>query len=243
MEKNEIYSDLRTIPPVFVRVDGRGFHRLAQDLQLIRPFDPRFCRAMADVCTSFLTESGLTPRFAYTFSDEISLYFPDLPFDGRVEKIDSVCASFAASALTLALRCTHAIAFDARIIPVPAPMVRQYLTGRQAEAWRNHINATCQDTLVREGMNATEAAAFLKGRTSPQLHELMFSRGMNLAKAPAWQRRGVLVRRQGALKKGHNPVTGDDVFVERHVVQVLMDLPLFSSPEGSDLLGSLLGEV
>lgn len=243
MERNEIYSDLRTIPPVFVRVDGRGFHRLAQDLHLERPFDSRFCRAMTDVCTAFLAESGLAPRFAYTFSDEISLYFPDLPFDGRVEKIDSVCASFAASALTLALGGTHAIAFDARIIPVPGPAFRQYLTGRQAEAWRNHVNATCQDTLIREGMNATEAAAFLKGLASTRLHELMFSRGINLAKAPAWQRRGVLVCRQGVTKRGYNPVTGTDVIAERHVVRVIRDLPLFSSPEGSDFLESLLGEA
>jgi tRNA(His) 5'-end guanylyltransferase len=243
MDKNEIYSDLRTIPPVFVRVDGRGFHRLAEELRLERPLDPRFCRAMTKVCREFLTGSGLAPRFAYTFSDEISLYFTALPFDGRVEKLVSVCASYAASSLTLALGCTGAIAFDARIIPVPGPLFRQYLHARQADAWRNHVNATCQDTLMREGMSAAEAAAFLRGRTSPQLHELMFARGVNLAKAPAWQRRGVLVCRDGEEKKGFNPLTGREVVAERHVVREITVLPLFSAPGGIALLDSLQGQT
>jgi tRNA(His) 5'-end guanylyltransferase len=197
---------------------------------------------MTRVCRGFLAESGLAPRFAYTFSDEISLFFPDLPFDGRVEKIDSVCAAFAASALTLALGCAQPLSFDARIVPVPGSLSRQYLFGRQAEAWRNYVNATCQDTLIREGMNATEAAAFLRGLTSPQLHELMFSRGVNLARGPAWQRRGVVVCRQEAAKPGYNPVTGEDVLAERHIVRVIENLPLFTSAGSSRLLESLLGE-
>jgi tRNA(His) 5'-end guanylyltransferase len=242
MEKDEIYSNLRTIPPVFVRVDGRKFHRLAQDLQLERPFDPRFCRAMTRVCRAILAESGLSPRFAYTFSDEISLYFPNLPFDGRVEKVDSVCAAFSASALTLALGCRHPVAFDARIIPVPGQLSRQYLIGRQAEAWRNYINAACQEALIRDGMNSSAAAAHLKGLSSAQLHEMMFSRGVNLASAPAWQRRGLAVCRQPIEKIGRNPLTGEEVTTERHLVRVLEKLPLFTSPEGSALLDSLFDE-
>ncbi|HZD43024.1 MAG TPA: tRNA(His) guanylyltransferase Thg1 family protein, partial [Methanomicrobiales archaeon] len=117
MEENEIFSELRIIPPVFVRLDGRAFHRLSRVLSLKKPFDERFSTAMRGVCTALMEESGMNPSYAYTFSDEISLYFPHLPFEGRVEKIDSVLASFAASSLTLALECTSPLSFDARIIP------------------------------------------------------------------------------------------------------------------------------
>ena len=93
MENREIFSAITTLPPVFVRLDGRAFHRLAENLALKKPFDDRFSDAMVRVCTALVADSGLCPDFAFTFSDEISLYFTQLPFNGRVEKIDSVSAS------------------------------------------------------------------------------------------------------------------------------------------------------
>ena len=116
MEDREIFSNLATIPPVFVRLDGRAFHGLTKKLGFARPFDDRFSAAMEEVSRLLVGESGLSPVFAYTFSDEISLYFRELPFSGRVEKIDSVAASYAASALTLVLGIREPVAFDARIV-------------------------------------------------------------------------------------------------------------------------------
>lgn len=40
------------------------------------------------------------PVFIYTFSDEISILLDNIPFNGRIEKINSVVASFAASSFT-----------------------------------------------------------------------------------------------------------------------------------------------
>ena len=240
MESREIFSGLATIPPVFLRLDGRAFHRLARSLALTRPFDPRFCRAMAEVSVRLVAESGLSPLFAYTFSDEISLYFTTLPFNGRVEKLDSVTASYAASSLTLALETSEPLAFDARVVQASPEYSETYLQERQAEAWRNHVNAWCQETLVREGMDAREAADSLKGLPSEVLHEMMFSRGVNLAKTPAWQRRGVLVYRREEERAGYNPVTGEDVAALRRVVTVDTDLPLFTAPDGVALIRSLV---
>ena len=93
MKEREIYSGIRVLPPLIVRLDGRAFHHLTADLELKKPYDERFASVMANVTTSLVKESGLAPLFGYTFSDEISLYFDNLPFDGRVEKIDSVLAS------------------------------------------------------------------------------------------------------------------------------------------------------
>src|SRR5512136_106918 len=241
MQEREIFGNLAIVPPIFVRLDGRAFHRLAKDLSLERPFDEGFSRAMAGVSSRPLTESGLSPLFAFTFSVEISLYFPALPFRGRVEKIDSVLASFAASCLTLALSPGHPLAFDARVIIASPGYAREYLAGRQREAWRNHLNAYCQEALTMEGMKPTEVARRLSGMRGEELHEFMFSRGVNLAKTPAWQRRGVLVYRRGEERAGYNPVKGESVETIRRVPTVDRDLPVFTSPEGQAYLDGILG--
>jgi tRNA(His) 5'-end guanylyltransferase len=241
MENRELFASITTVPPLIVRLDGRAFHRLAHVLGLAKPFDVRFSHAMAAVCRCLLADSGLSPEFAYTFSDEISLYLGKLPFSGRVEKIDSVAASFAASALTLALECTMPIAFDARVIPATPEYAVEYLVNRQDEAWRNHINAYCQQALVTEGMKPRQAAAKLKGIPSKDLHEMMHERGVNLAKTPAWQRRGVLVYKKAAEKEGYNPLTQEKVKAVRSRITIDNDLPLFSTPEGQSFLKKLVG--
>ena len=241
MENRELFASITTVPPFMVRLDGRAFHRLAHMLGLVKPFDVRFSHAMAAVCRCLLADSGLAPEFAFTFSDEISLYFPKIPFSGRVEKIDSVAASFAASALTLALECAEPIAFDARVIPVTPEYTIEYLVNRQDEAWRNHVNAYCQQALISDGMKPRQAAAKLKGMPSQQLHEMMHARGVNLAKTPAWQRRGVLVYKKTSEKEGFNPLTKEKVKAMRSSVTVDNNLPIFTSPDGQKILKKLVG--
>jgi tRNA(His) 5'-end guanylyltransferase len=243
MENREIFSAITAIPPVFVRLDGRAFHRLAECLGLEKPFDEFLHKAMVTACTSLVADSGLNPDFAYTFSDEISLYFTKLPFSGRVEKIDSVAASYAASSVTLALGGTTHVAFDARVIPATPAWAVEYLANRQAEAWRNHINAYCQQALIDEGMDARKAAEKLKGLQAKDLHEMMHSRGINLATTPAWQRRGTLICKKVTEKEGFNPVTKETVIAERSAVFAESDLPLFTSPEGKEFLARVLGRA
>ncbi|MDD1682740.1 MAG: tRNA 5'-guanylyltransferase [Methanoregula sp.] len=241
MENREIFSAITAIPPVFVRLDGRTFHHLADCLGLEKPFDEYFHKAMVTACTSLVADSGLNPEFAYTFSDEISLYFTKLPFSGRVEKIDSVAASYAASSFTLALGGTALVAFDARVIPATPAWAVGYLANRQAEAWRNHINAYCQQALIGEGMDARKAAEKLKGLQAGDLHEMMHKRGLNLATTPAWQRRGTLIYKKITEKEGFNPITKETVIAERSAVVAESDLPLFTSPEGKEFLEKVLG--
>jgi tRNA(His) 5'-end guanylyltransferase len=240
MDNYEIFSNLATIPPVFVRLDGRAFHGLTKKYGFAKPFDDRFCSAMMAACRALVADSGLAPVFAYTFSDEISLYFTGLPFSGRVEKIDSVAASYAASALTLALGAEEPLAFDARVVQATPETAIEYMTGRQDEAWRNHINSYCQQALIAEGMDATDAARKLKGLPAAELHEMMHERGVNLAKTPAWQRRGILVCKKEEEKEGYNPVTDEHVIVTRSRVVEDRDLPLFSTPEGQAFLRMLI---
>ena len=69
-----------------------------------------------------------------------------------------------------------------------------------------------------------ELAARLRGMKSPELHELIYrTLGINMAKIPAWQRRGVVVRRKRHLRT--------DGIVRRKIV-VDWSPPIFSSEEG-----------
>lgn len=111
MKDREIYAEMRCIPPVVVRTDGRNFKNTLRGLGFGKPYDQTFARAMADTAELFIKKSGLSPLFAYTFSDEVSFLFMELPFEGRVEKIDSVMASFLGSALTVNLQLKKTCGF------------------------------------------------------------------------------------------------------------------------------------
>jgi tRNA(His) 5'-end guanylyltransferase len=240
MRTRELYAALTALPPLFVRLDGRAFHRLARTLDLARPFDERFAGAMAAVARRLVTGAGFSPVFTYTFSDEISCFFTELPFGGRVEKIDSVLAAFAASALTIELALSEPVAFDARVVFVDPPSALAYLAGRQAEAWRNHVNAYAQALLIDDGLSPRQAAVRLRGLASPALHELAFEHGVNLGETPAWQRRGMLVSRRPVEVEGRDPRTGETMVATRYRAVVDRDLPLFNSDEGRALLARLV---
>ena len=97
MKEYEIFSELR-VPKnsnIIVRIDGRSFHTLTRDLKLEKPYDVDFYKAISEVCKDLFNE--FSPLFIYTFSDEINILLNDIPFNGRVEKINSVIASFASS--------------------------------------------------------------------------------------------------------------------------------------------------
>lgn len=240
MLDRELYSALTALPPLFVRLDGRAFHRLARVLDLARPFDERFAAAMASVARRLVADAGASPVLAFTFSDEISCFFTELPFGGRVEKIDSVFAAFAASALTIELGLEEPVAFDARVVFVDPASARDYLVGRQAEAWRNHINAYAQALLIADGLSSRQAAARLRGLASPALHELAHQHGVNLADTPAWQRRGTMVYRRQVEVSGRDPRTGETSVAVRSRATIDRNLPLFSSDEGRAFLAGLI---
>ncbi|PWR74031.1 tRNA(His) guanylyltransferase Thg1 family protein [Methanospirillum lacunae] len=241
MKEREIYTGIKALAPVIIRLDGRAFHQFLAQLSLKRPFDEGFSKAMVSVCTSLLTESGLSPLFAYTFSDEISIYLDELPFEGRVEKLTSVIASIASSCLTMALKPASPISFDARIIPVEKSMVADYLNWRQKEAWRNHINGYTQVLLLQDGLNRTEVQRQLNGVGARELHEICFQHGVNLAQTPSWERRGIMVYHTLITKEGYNPVTKEKTIAIRRKVYVDRNPPVFSTEEGKKFVEEITG--
>ena len=234
---SELYRDIKAIPPFFVRADGRNFRRLLSNFE--KPYDERFAKGMANAVEAFFKSSGLDAKLAYIFSDEINLFFTHRPFNGRIEKLDSVIAGFLASALTIVLDFKEAIAFDARVIPV-CGRVLEYLARRQAEAWRNHVNAYGYYGLRDSGLSGEEAEKRLREMKAGDVHEMLFRMGINLNETPKWQRRGILVAKQGYEKEGYNPKAAMHVTVTRYKVVQRWDLPLFRSDEGRDLIHRFL---
>ena len=244
-KEREIYAGIRASTPLIVRADGRNFKRVLLEHKFQKPYDERFVKGIADSTELFFVKSGFDPLLAYIFSDEISLYFRFVPFRGRIEKLNSIIASFLASALTIALDFKDPIAFDARVIPVCGDEeVVAYFAQRQAEAWRNHINAYGYYGLIESGLSAREAEKRLRGMKAEDVHEILFQMGINLKDTPSWQRRGIMVIRHGYEKEGYDPRAAKNVTVTvtRYKITQLWDLPLFNTEEGENLIRRYLRE-
>jgi tRNA(His) guanylyltransferase len=238
-QDRELYANIKAITPLFVRADGRNFKRVLSTFG--KPYDARLAKGIVKAVELLFLDSGFNPKLAYLSSDEINLYFDDVPFKGRIEKLDSVLASFLASALTIILDFKDAIAFDARVIPVCGEEgVLEYLTQRQAEAWRNHINAYGYYGLQDTGLSEKEAEKRLKGMKAAEVHEMLFRLGINLNETPKWQRRGILIARQKHEKEGYDPKLAEKVTATRYKVVPLWDPPLFGSEEGRNLIHQLV---
>ena len=240
MKGREIYSDLRVFPPFAVRIDGRGFRRALSDFK--KPYDEIFAKAMADCVECFFRDSGLNPLFAFTFSDEINLFFYEMPYNYRIEKIDSIIPSFFSSALTIRLDLKKSVSFDSRIIPLGKEDIYRYLVWRQAETWRNHVSSYGYYMLRKTGLSENEAAGQLKNMKASAIHELVFKHGINLAQTPAWQRCGVLVFRETYEKKGYDPLKKIEVTTQRTKIIQEWNTPIFRTDIGRDLISQLLSE-
>ncbi len=240
MKEREIYSDLRVFPPFAVRIDGRGFRRALEMLEFKKPYDERFARAMANSVEDFFRESGLNPLFAFTFSDEISFFFLEMPYNYRIEKIDSIIPSFISSALAIQLNLKNPLSFDSRIILLGKEDIYRYLLWRQAETWRNHVSSYGYYTLLKTGLSENDAALYLKNMKASQIHELVFSHGVNLAETPAWQRCGILVYRETFEKQGYDPVKKTEVKTQRTRIIQEWDTPIFKTQKGQELIHRLV---
>lgn len=238
MKKCEIYSDLK-VPcgsKILIRADGRNFSKLSRDLDLERPYDPHFAQLMVDVCSNFFME--FNPQFIFTFSDEINILLSEIPFNGRVEKLNSVFASFIAGSFTKNLmkfsknfkfdqKHIKSVSFDSRVIPLYDNGVIEYFKNRQNEAWRNCLNGYSYWKL-REEYDKSSSVEILNKKKSSELHELLFERGLNMAEIPAWQRKGIGIYKRPIEVTGYNPLTDEKVKSKRLRLYKDCDLPLFN---------------
>ncbi len=241
MKECEIFSNLK-VPcgsKIVIRIDGRNFSHLSHELELEKPYDLDFVKIMINTCHEFFQE--FSPRFMYTFSDEINIFLDEIPFRGRVEKLDSVFASFISGTFTsnfvhnkkfskiLKSRKNYIkpISFDSRVIPLNSEEIITYFKHRQDEAWRNCLNGYAYWTLLRE-YGKEEAIKILYKKKSSQIHEILFERDINIADTPVWQRRGIGIYRKEIVIQGYNPISKDNVLSKRWKPINDCELPVFN---------------
>ncbi len=237
MKECETFSDLK-VPcgsKIVIRADGRIFSGLSRDLNLERPYDSSFAKLMVDVCSDFFIE--FSPSLIYTFSDEINILLSEVPFKGRIEKLDSVFASFMAGSFTRNLMKNSSrfnntehddlkpVSFDSRVIPLSCHGVIDYFKNRQNEAWRNCLNGYSYWKL-REEHSKTEAIKMLKKKKSSELHNILFERGLNITDVPAWQRRGIGIYKKKVPIDGYNPLKHEKVTSSRLRLYIDCELPI-----------------
>ncbi len=229
MKDFEVYSSLK-VPKnskVIVRLDGRAFHKLARDLDLTKPYDENFYQVMAKVCEDLFRE--FSPSFVYTFSDEISLLLNNVPFDGRIEKIDSVMAGFASSSFVIHYDADFKKppAFDSRIIPVGDDDILDYFRWRQDESWMNCVNSHGISYLKTKYSN-NEANDKINGMKLNEIHELLFQNGINLNDIETYKKRGIGIYRKNKKVVGFNKKENKNQTSYRSYVFTDWELPIFN---------------
>lgn len=243
-KKMRIYEqsiDQCILPDMYLvaRLDGRSFSRLTKEVcNFEAPFDVRFRDMMVNTVKQ-LMDCGFRVVYGFTESDEISLLFhrEEATFGRKVRKFNSILAGQASAAFSLQLG--QVIAMDCRLVPLPSiEKVKDYFLWRQEDAHRNALNAHCYWMLRKEGMGAQEATAQLDGKSISYKNELLFSRGINFDKLPAWQKRGIGVFWADVEKVGFNPITKQEVLTTRRELTVEYDLPL--GQQYGDMVASFL---
>ena len=229
MKEYEIYSDLR-VPvnsKIIIRLDGRSFHSFAQKMGLTKPYDDNFYKVMVEVCKDLFEE--FSSIFIYTFSDEISILLDKIPFNGRIEKINSVFASFTSSSFALNYDedFPKPVAFDSRIIPVNDCDVYDYFKWRQDEAWRNCVNGYGIHFL-KSKYSATQANEKINGLNLSDIHELLFQNGINLNDVETWKKRGIGLYRKNKEIIGFNKKESKEQISYRSFIYIDYNLPIFS---------------
>ncbi len=177
-----------------VRIDGRAFHQFTKKLE--RPY----CRPLADALDKAalqLCSEMIGCRFAYGQSDEYSFVLTDtepadaaLWFDGNVQKIVSVSASFFTARFNQAFPTDQPAAFDSRLLVIAQRTeVEKYLLWRQLDASANSLNMLA---------SAHFTHAELLGKSTAEKHELLHAKGVNWALEAADFKRGrAIVREPG----------------------------------------------
>lgn len=221
--------------PIIIRLDGRYFSRYTKNLELEKPFDTRLRDIFIGISKDLIRE--FNAKYIYTFSDEINILMDNIPFNGRIEKIDSVMASYAASSFNRHLYMNEQLfeksvqsdmlaSFDSRIV-MTHQNIDNYFKWRQDEAWRNCINSYAQ-ALLNKTHAPRQTAEILYKLNKKELHDLLFENGINIAHVPAWQRRGIAVYKEKYEIKGFNPKDNSSTISYRNKIKVDMQLDLFN---------------
>lgn len=237
MKRYEQFSQIKVISdvPLILRVDGRSFSKYTKQLNLKKPFDERLRDIFIEVSKDLINE--FSPEYVYIFSDEINILFNEAPFSGRIEKIDSVIASFVTSSFMKHLFLKQEefdvdvtklkpVSFDCRIIST-ATHINDYFKYRQDEAWRNCLNGYAQHVL-NKNHSPKETSQILYKLKKSDIHELLYDNNINISHVPTWQKRGICIHKVSESKEGINPKTNEKNISTRKKIKVNLDMKLLN---------------
>jgi len=207
--------------PLIARIDGRAWHTWTKKCQ--RPFDAALHKLMQQTLIGLVKE--FCPVIGYTQSDELSLIFwqkeheSQHPFGGRINKLNSVLASYATKVFSETLiKTPHPMLtslpnFDTRCFVVPSQdEACNYLLWRWRDCAKNSIAMAAQAKFSHKGLH---------GKDQNQMQEMLFQvHGINWNNYPAEQKGGSWVRRENY--KGPNNST-------RSRVAVIQNMPRFDT--------------
>ena len=207
---------------VIIRLDGKGFSKYTKNFD--KPFDDILSNVM-DAATIELCKY-MTPAFAYTQSDEVSLVFStidnidaEMIFDGKLQKLCSITASkMTASFNKTMLRLLSTLkykpeeiiekmvsgdfveidaVFDSRVFVIPdIREVSNYFIWRQQDCTRNSISMAAHALL---GNSAT------MNKSSNEKQEMLFQeKGVNWNDYAVKYKRGTIIKNQTIFIEGPN---------------------------------------
>lgn len=223
--------------PILARIDGKRFSRFTEGLP--RPYDQRLSALMVATTRRLMEDSAAL--VGYTQSDEISLlFYSDDPkvqlfLDRRVQKLTSILASMTTAYFNADLgaaipeRAGTAAFFDCRVWAVPSrDEAANTFLWREIDATKNSVSMAAR---------AYYPHAELHGRTSAEMQELLFQKGVNWNDYPAFFKRGTFVLRRttqrrfsaeelAALPPRHAARSDPDLLVTRNELRAV-ELPPF----------------
>ncbi|GEM45843.1 tRNA(His) guanylyltransferase Thg1 family protein [Deinococcus cellulosilyticus] len=226
MRQKEYFHGLTLVPGmwVVVRLDGRSFSKFTQK-NFQKPFDAAFKNSMVKTAEALMED--LHGFYGWTSSDEISILLPPTwaGYGRSLEKTLSLSASLAGS--TFSLQVGEAVQFDSRIwLGASLEDVLDYFLWRQEDSARCALQGWAYWTLRQSGKSAQEVTRMLNGTDAAFKNEMLFTHGINFNSTPLWQRRGVALYRGQAKKQGFNPLTHEEVLVQRQVLMQEDQLPM-----------------
>lgn len=196
-----------------IRLDGRSFSKFCKRFK--KPFDDDFVRMMNETA-KYLCENIQGCKIGFVQSDEISLVLTDFDelsttpwFDGTIQKIASISASFASTKFLQLL-------YDYQFSKLENPILyidqirkiimsqkllefdsRCYTIGERAEVlntllWRQQDCSRNSISMVAQSLYSHKE---LERKNNSEKQELIFQKGQNWDKYPVGVKRGrVIVR-------------------------------------------------
>ncbi|MHB8600882.1 MAG: tRNA(His) guanylyltransferase Thg1 family protein [Ktedonobacteraceae bacterium] len=210
IKRYEQTSNLSLLPrsPLFIRIDGKSFHTYTRGCN--KPFDQNLIDAMVTSAQKTAKEmSGFVA--AYIQSDECTFMLEDYDtfetqgwFNYELNKVVSVSASAFTAYFNEAYRDTNPkpALFDSRAFTVPIDDAPNVFIWRQRDWERNSIQM-----LARAHFSHREC----EHKKVPELHEMLYTKGVNWANLDDQLKNGTFLLRE--LAAVHFKATYEDLVV------------------------------